>query len=658
MLYTKLDSIELIKTALTYFGKSEVFEELTEDEWLMVPYFLSVAKDGEIFVTDSVNTGKDLEVDYKLLKEDIEVHRYNKRFIGYIGMPLEYYTAVGESIELLYTHKGETHTNIGVMPEGMGFTGILPTITRGNIVTFCNPFGDIELLKKTFGIHADTFVVTASNGGYYATCQVRGTKSIKDIPYVFLKHVGDIVRFKAKPITFNDVTIDSEEVTQKVFKWYRDNGHIIDNSFKKLMVSWTSRKLEYQNFLFRDGINYNMNKDIMFQQKCVKLHPKYKEMIEVLKELGIDVEAQKENIFNNVLIVNGARKPKTVTGFIQTHKKVRYDNVYSEAKELFKENICLSIDPYEFVTASHNTNRNSRDLSSSCFRLNGQYHAAVWAYVQSEQTIILKIKDSSGCTSFRMWCAFDVASGGIMFGRHYGTLNDYQYKVIRYVLEEKFSDFLNLPNSWVSGSREINIDYSDRNTYFDTPQKVVLSRSIGASEFSLSLGEGLDGSGDASYEGYFTTGHYCDCCGSNGHDEVTYVEGYDNVCNDCLSDDFRYSEEVGGFIHNDDAIFIEDLGTWVRSRDARDYYEYNDCYYKEIPDNVVFAEDTDDLRDIDDCWCCEESGNWYYHTSSQLELVSGGFIHEDNIDDYKFCPKCEKWFRDTEDCPDCIVEVA
>ena len=82
-------------------------------------------------------------------------------------------------------------------------------------------------------------------------------------------------------------------------------------------------------------------------------------------------------------------------------------------------------------------------------------------------------------------------------------------------------------------------------------------------------------------------------------------------------------------------------------------------YYSELPDNVVYAQDSEEYRDIDDCWYCQESCEYYYSTSYRLELVNGDYIHEDTNEGYLLCSDCDKWYpKSEENCPNCNEEVA
>lgn len=664
MLYCKLDTIEKVKSALEFWGRPEVFEELTAEEWLVVPYYLYFEGD-ELLVTDFVSR-EDLAVSFEQLKADISPIKANRKFLGYVGMPREYYALVGSNFFVQYLFEGNYHTEGGrKFPQDSCGVSKRCDYKRGDIFELVNPFGDLQLLKEVFDLPSDTtqVVATRSDTDEDRVCyQIRGGKQGGSIPMVFLRHIGSRVSFKPKTIKTETCEIDCTEVYRKVRDFYSDKGTSISTSFKGVVSSSIESKVKYLPFLFRDGINLNLSKDETFRQKCIRLHPRYNEMIEVLKELGIDTVAQKENIFNNTLVIEGAKKPKTVTGFIQGLKKLRFDNVYSESRNVFEseDQVWISADPYEMVRASEYTNNRSGDLSSSCFRYSGQYHSAVWAYIQSQQTTILKIKDSQGRTAHRMWISFDVDNGAIIFGRIYGRLNDYQQKVIRYTIEQKFADFLDLPNSWGIFSRDdVSVEYNSDNTYWDTPSRVMFLKALGTSSVELELGEALDSDCDESSNGEFRSGTICEYCDDRvDEDDTYYVDGYGQICEHCLNEHFR-TDIHGNYIHQDYANYVEDIEEYVHDNELSDYLMVDGSYYAEMPDGWVDTEDNG-ICEEEDCFYDDVEGVWYSTRQKDYmnTLYDRGYVHNDNVtDDMYWCSECSHYHEDSEKCPVCGEKV-
>jgi len=661
MLYTRLSSMAVIKEALEFWGKAEVVGELSEEEWTIVPYCLYFEGD-DVFVTDNVSRG-DLEVPYSMLKEPIEVMKCNRRFIGYKGMPREMYALVNSNIFLSYELRGVYYTQDGTQypPEGFGVAQ-KGDFKRGDIFELVNPFGDLQILKDAFGIEGQVVATRTDTDEHALYYQVRGGKDSGTIPMVFVNQVGSRVTFKPKTVQTETCTVNCTDVYDRVRGFYEDKGTSISRSFKNIIASSIEAKLKYLPFLFRDGINLNLSKDETFRQKGIRLHPRYSEMIQVLKELGIDTDAQKENIFNNTLVIEGAKKPKTVTGFIQGQKKLRFDNVYSESQKFFEDGdqVWVSADPYEMVRASEYVNNRSGDLSSSCFRYGSQYHASVWAYIQSKQATILKIKDSQGKTAHRMWISYDLDNGAIIFGRSYGSLNEYQQKVIRYTLEAKVAEFLDLPDSWTTFSTDsVEVDRDGDNTYWDTPSKVMVLKALSTSSVCVELGDGLNSEADTSSNGEFNTGVCCSYCDDRVDvDTPVYIDGYGEVCEDCLENNFT-RDIHGNYIHNDYRNWIEDLEEYVHDNEVSDYLEIDGSYYSEIPDGWVDTEDNGICKE-DDCFYDVVAEVWYSDRQSDYmnTVYDEGYVHNDNVDDdLHWCSECSHYHRDSEKCPECGEKV-
>jgi hypothetical protein len=660
MLYTKLNSIAIIKEALEFWGKPEVITELTEEEWLIAPYCLCF--DGtDVFITDNIKE-EDLEVPYSMLKEPIEVIKYNRRFVGYSAMGQQLYPLVGSSIYIVYKLQGLYFDLDGnsYPPEAFGVSQTGGS-KRGDIFELVNPFGDLQILKDAFGIEGQIVATRTSTNEAKLSYQVRGSKTSGTIPMCFIKQVGSKVTFKPKTVQTETCTVNCTEVYNKVNSFYKDNRTEISKNFSNVIATSVASKLNYLPFLFRDGINLNLSKDETFRQKCIRLHPRYSEMIQVLKELGVDTDAQKDNIFNNTIVIEGAKKPKTVTGFIQGQKKLRFDNVYSEAQKVFEagDQVWISADPYEMVRASEFVNSRSGDLSSSCFRYGSQYHASVWGYIQSKQTTILKIKDAEGRTAHRMWISYDLDNGAIVFGRRYGHLNEYQQKVIRYTLEAKVADFLELPDSWTTFPPDSVEADRDDNTYWDSPSKVMVLRAVTPAAICITLGDGLNSDAESSSTGEFTPGVCCSYCEDRVREaDITYIEGYGDICDNCLRNNFTLDIR-DNYIHNSHRNWICDIEEYVHDNEISDYIEINSNYYSEMPRGWVDTEDIGVCKE-EVCFYDVVAEVWYSDRQSDYmnTVYDEGYVHDDNVDsDLHWCSGCSHYHRASEECPKCGEKV-
>lgn len=74
---------------------------------------------------------------------------------------------------------------------------------------------------------------------------------------------------------------------------------------------------------------------------------------------------------------------------------------------------------------------------------------------------------------------------------------------------------------------------------------------------------------------------YCQYCEEYHRGDSTYIRGYGDVCDDCLSEHFVLCEDCDEYVFVDDAYWIEDCDKWV-CRDCIDNYtQCDDCcdYY-------------------------------------------------------------------------------
>ena len=141
----------------------------------------------------------------------------------------------------------------------------------------------------------------------------------------------------------------------------------------------------------------------------------------------------------------------------------------------------------------------------------------------------------------------------------------------------------------------------------------------------------------------------CEDCGNRFSDGDGYWVGIHeetHVCESCHNDDYTYAYSRRGYqyyIRNDNTVEIN--GSWYDADYLSDnnivelhdgeYEDLDNCvmiddeWYRTDDDDVCHAEDVEEYRLKEDCWMCEESGNWYNDEDMQVE-VDGKLYHTDN----------------------------
>lgn len=659
----KCENYEKLLNVAKAWDKVERVEEWSsEDLAFWFPLF-AYLEDGEMYVTDTAPSAKCVVVsldDYDNIVEVMNIYRY---FKGFDGMDSSFIEYIGRNLKIIYKNKDNqlvSDTGIkfpeqSLVPSQVGFN-----VERGNIVELQSPFISSEELKKYFKVSKEELVVISFNSGdCVAKVQVRGTKNTLSVHSSLLYVTGSIVRFKRPSVATGDVH-NFEEEYDLVKEFYRSRGITLSSDFKSTVKCSLNEKNDYIGFLFGGGTTIRIGESTQDRHVIIKHHHKFKEMLEHLEELGINTSERMDEILENSLMIDG--KVKRVTGLLQAQKKVRYDDVYAYPETLFPDNITISISPFEFATASYNVESGSRsgDLSSSCYSPDGSYHAAVWAYFQSKQTAIIKMKNKNGETYYRTWLSFDLDNGGIIMGRQYGSISETQVRNLRYILEKRVSDFLGVPNSWrVTSDINIDWDYSSDNTYLDSPKYVMVNKAISPTNLSVELPSAICADGDESSDGEFCNSNYysCDCCGDNyDRDELTELSNGDIVCDHCLSEYYVMCERRSTYIPRDDAIFIQDEEYWVDDRYADDYYLIDDTYYLNIPDDYRELSDGS-LVLVDDTFMCEIDEEWYHVDDKVMVFIKGvqKAVYSGNVPStHKECCGCGTFIhKNSKTCPEC-----
>ena len=660
----KCENYQQLQKVAEAWGNPEAYKELENPElsfWF--PVFAYKEEDG-LFVTDSSSSSsKFLEVsieDYDRVKEVI---KKDLVFCGYFGMPASAVDFLGFRATVLYKDLDNfLHTNNLVAPES-AFVESLPTqeLQRGNVVVFNNNFCSIPDLNGHFGLPEkyELVVTSVSADTEMAKVQVRGTKLILSVHPSILKVTGSIVTFRKPHQDVGSIANFDEEYIKVKALYSECLGLDTTYNFEKILKASLKEKNDYIGFLFNGAVTLPIGESVEDRQIIIKQHPRFKEMLSSLEELGVDTKTQMSGILQNSIEFEG--KQKRVTGILQTKLKLRFDDVYTYPQVLFPDSVILSISPFEFATASHNVEDSSRsgDLKSSCFGIEGSYHSAVWAYFQSKQTAILKMKNSMNQTYYRTWVSFDLDNGGIILGRQYGSMSDTQLKMIRYILEKKVSDYLNLPNSWVC-HRDFSVyfDYHSSNTYLDSAKYIMINKSLSPSSLNVQLPSGICWDGYESPDGEFdSSSKCCDSCDNYfSDDELTTVHNGDRVCNHCLSEYYRWCDISEEYYPEDDTIYIQDKDVYVHRRYYDRFIYVGGEFYEEIPEGYVMTENGD-IIELDNAYCCVFS-NEYYEFGEDVQVYFNGYeehAHKDYVPtDYHKCPECDVYHKDDlQECPNC-----
>jgi hypothetical protein len=159
-------------------------------------------------------------------------------------------------------------------------------------------------------------------------------------------------------------------------------------------------------------------------------------------------------------------------------------------------------------------------------------------------------------------------------------------------------------------------------------------------------GEGMDE--DDSYSiGYHGDSHVGPCCidnytrvyGRRGDEYYTSNENAIEADGEWYHDEYLDDNNIvqlnnGDYTHHDNAVYIESA----------------DAYYHVDDEDIVYAEDTNQHELKDNCWCCEESGNWYTDDEEPVD-IDGAKYHPDHA------PEPEQAELDLETTTDTTAET-
>lgn len=146
----------------------------------------------------------------------------------------------------------------------------------------------------------------------------------------------------------------------------------------------------------------------------------------------------------------------------------------------------------------------------------------------------------------------------------------------------------------------------------------------------------------------------CDDCGDSTSNDDGYWAGRQedaHVCNSCLENNYRYAYGRRGnqyYVHEDNCVYVESCSDYydVDYLSDNEIVELNNGEYEQLEyaievdgdwyhiedERICRTEDTDEFLLVDDCWQCEESGNWYSEDTEYVE-VDGNKYHPDHAPD-------------------------
>jgi len=141
----------------------------------------------------------------------------------------------------------------------------------------------------------------------------------------------------------------------------------------------------------------------------------------------------------------------------------------------------------------------------------------------------------------------------------------------------------------------------------------------------------------------------CEDCSYRFHDGDGYWVGLHeetHVCHDCCDNNYTYAYSRRGnqyYIRSEDTVYVND--EWYDTEYLSDnniveladgeYDDLDNCveihgdWYRTDEDAVCYASDTEVYELKDDCWQCEESGNWYLDDCKRV-MIDCKFYHEDH----------------------------
>jgi hypothetical protein len=236
---------------------------------------------------------------------------------------------------------------------------------------------------------------------------------------------------------------------------------------------------------------------------------------------------------------------------------------------------------------------------------------------------------------------------------------DTGYYVRSYRRDDNYSHSDERLESWLESQGYSKQDYWERDTklalYKANGGEILAPFIDGGHQYVDICGNHLEISSSGEYECSNTSGYasgggeQCDDCGDRFSEGDGYWVGrYEDsqVCQSCCDNNYYYSYGARGhqyYVHQDNVVHVGDevydedylSDNGIVALEDGDYAQMDDCvlinddWYLTDDDRICRPEDSDDYCLTEDCWQCEESGNWYTDDTASVE-IAGCLYHPDN----------------------------
>jgi hypothetical protein len=307
-----------------------------------------------------------------------------------------------------------------------------------------------------------------------------------------------------------------------------------------------------------------------------------------------------------------------------------------ELKE--KVPVVVSIDPYDFITASENTTG-----WRSCFRFGGEYHLCTNSFARSEDLLITYILDDSGNKVARSFLGLKYLSKYtpedilIFNGGSYYEGGECGYnKDLRKSLYNKLGISPKAFKVSVMNSSSSDFNYFDSykvarvkdSTFFIEKEDLSGAMRIKYDMYSKVFTPiNLEGDDIGELSAHRLSNMSCECCGgSYSEGELYYVLSHnresERICEYCIEnrDEYYFCEGEGAYFSREYSQPIEEAegGGYLFSEEylknnenlyILGYDSYGNYSFGDI-DDYLYIRDTEDFIRADEVYNCEING-WY-----------------------------------------------
>lgn len=326
-----------------------------------------------------------------------------------------------------------------------------------------------------------------------------------------------------------------------------------------------------------------------------------------------------------------------------------------------------SINPAHFITMSNPKEDERGTTLTSCHSFNSteyEYNNGCTGYARDETSfIVFTASDPSNPETLnnrktsRQIFAYEPGNGLLMQSRFYNTSGGTRGAVeesdlYRDLIQREISFLEEKPNLWKTypycgKEMEYCVEegdgfggYADW-TYTDFNGKVSIRTDkkddfhpIRVGTWGICVNCACENSDGVYCDSCNPGSNYCEYCDSNCHEETTtaYDRGSNpiEVCDDCLDHHFTRCERCDSWVHNDNALYVEDVGGYYCRACVDEYCGVCDCcdsiYHRE---NIYEAHD----RDGDEIYICRDCLDNDYHCCEEC-----GELIENRLN---ICPCCD-----------------